>query len=75
MLVVTSDSEEGNKQGISRLRNEIEQGSIDPDVSFHLTFLVAGISKTCKESLSNWYLKLKNEEVYPCFTKCDTKLG
>ena len=72
---MTSDSEEGNKQGISRLRNEIEQGSIDPDVSFHLTFLVAEISKTCKESLSNWYLKLKNEEVYPCFTKCDTKLG
>lgn len=59
LLVLTLDSEEGNKQGISRLRNETEQGSIDPDVSFHLSFLVAEIFKTCKESLSKWYLKLK----------------
>lgn len=59
LLVLTLDSEEGNKQGISRLRNETEQGSIDPDASFHLSFLVAEIFKTCKESLSKWYLKLK----------------
>ena len=65
VMILTSDCKEGNKQCMSKLRNEIEEIAIDP----HLSLLSAlpdcpHILKTCKASFSDWYLELKNERGY-----------
>ena len=61
-MVLTSDCGEGNKQCMSKLRKEIEEVTINPHLSlFSVLPDCPHILKTCKASLSNWYLGLKNE--------------
>ena len=65
VMILTSDCKEGNKQCMSKLRNEIEEIAIDPHLSL-LSVLpdCPHILKTCKASFSDWYLELKNEWGY-----------
>ena len=62
VMVLTPDYEEGNKQFMSKLRKEIEEVIIDPNLSLlSVIHDCPHVLKTCKRSFSNWYLELKNE--------------
>ena len=62
VMILTSDCEEGNKQCMEKLKQEIDGNTVDPHLS--LLSIVPDcphVLKTCKASFSNWYLQLLNE--------------
>ena len=61
VLVITTDSEEGNKQMFLSLKNKIETERTDPELSLTAPLLDAPhLGKNFKASFGNWILKLFN---------------
>ena len=59
IFIVTSDCEEGNKQMFLKMKEQISNGEIDPNLS--LISPLPHLGKNMKASFSNWYLKLDDE--------------
>ena len=54
VMVLTSDCEEGNKQCMSKLRKEMEEGTVDLHFSLLSVLLdCPHVLKTCKASFCN----------------------
>ena len=62
IVALAVDCEEGNKQCLLVFKAEIEEGTIDPELTL-LSVLpdCPHVVKNCKESFANWLLQLSNE--------------
>ena len=62
VLAFIVDCEEGNKKAMTEMKDEQENGTVDPELA--LCVLLPDslhVGKSLKASFANWYLKLSNE--------------
>ena len=62
ILACISDHEEGNKKSMTEMMENLEKGTVDPQLALFVPIPDSvHVGKSLKASFANWYLKLSNE--------------